>query len=453
MTPLLGAIAWSILGSERSGLINRLFMSVFHTQTPLINTHSLLGIVFVVAIYESCVAFMMISAAMKSMDPSLEESSLMLGAGKFATARRITIPLTLPAVGGAALFIFAGTMGTFAVPAVLGVNAGVFVITTKIYTVVNRFPPDYALAAALGLALAAITGVAVAMYGKQMAANSYTTITGKSFRPRRMNMGSWTPVLFGICLLYVLVAMVIPLGVLVYTSFLVTPTTDPQQIHWTLDNYEHAFVKLPIARIALQTSFVLGILTATIGVVFMGLISWIMYRSKMRGTKLLEYVAMFPQAVPGVVFSLGLLWAWLVIPVGMYGTIWILLLCYLTVFLPLGVRTMTGVIMQLEPSLEECSRMCGASWLRTLWSVTVPLLKPGVLATWMLLFIVSLREVSASVLLVSAENKVIGPTLLNFYETALPPVTAVAVVMAGVIFVGMLAAAMVSRWVGASCRD
>jgi iron(III) transport system permease protein len=327
------------------------------------------------------------------------------------------------------------------------VNVGVFVITTKIYTLVNRFPPDYALASAMGLALAAITGFAVSLYGKAVAARTYTTITGKGFRPRRMNMGAWTPLLFGLCLVYILVAVILPLGILVYTSFLVTPTTDLQEIRWTLANYEFAFIKLPIVRVALQTSFVLGVLTATIGVVYMGLIAWIMYRSKMRGARLLEYVSMFPQAVPGLVFSLGLLWAWLAVPIGIYGTIWILLLCYLTVFLPIGVRTMSGVVLQLDASLEECARVCGASWLKTLWTVTLPLLRPGVVATWMLLFIVSLREVSSSVLLMSAGTKVIGPTLLNFYETALPPVAAVAVVMAAVIFAAMILARLASNWI------
>ena|ERR1051326_393808 len=125
---------------------------------------------------------------------------------------------------------------------------------------------------------------------------------------------------------------------------------------------------------------------------------------------------MFPQAVPKMVFSLRLLWAWIVMPIGVYGTLWLIILAYLTIFFPLGVRTVAGVILQLDRSVEECARVCGATWLATIRTVTLPLLKPGILAAWVLLFIVSVREVSASILLISASTKVIGPAIIQSYQ-------------------------------------
>src|SRR5207237_5148510 len=166
----------------------------------------------------------------------------------------------------------------------------------------------------------------------------------------------------------------------------------------------------------LPISLLLAFATASTGVVFMGIITWIIYRSAVPGRTLLEYVVMFPQSVPRMVFSLGLLCAWIVMPIGIYGTIWLLLVGYLTIFLPLGVRSISGVVLQLERSVEECARVCGATWLTTMRTITLPLLKPGIMAAWVLIFIVSIREVAASILLISARTKGIGPAIIKSYE-------------------------------------
>ena len=177
----------------------------------------------------------------------------------------------------------------------------------------------------------------------------------------------------------------------------------------------------------------------SIGVIFMGIITWIIYRSAVPGRTLLEYVVMFPQSVPRLVFSLGLLWAWIVMPIGIYGTIWLLLVAYLTIFLPLGVRSISGVVLQLEKSVEECARVCGATWLTTMRTITLPLLKPGIMAAWVLIFIVSIREVGASILLISARTKVIGPAIIESFEGSGSQLTsAIAIIQSIIVFVALL---------------
>lgn len=197
-------------------------------------------------------------------------------------------------------------------------------------------------------------------------------------------------------------------------------------------------------RQALVNSLLLGLVTATIGVGLTGLLAWLIQRSKLPGRGMLEYIVMFPQAVPRLVFAFGMMWAWLVFPIPIYGTLWLLLIAYLTVFMPLGVRTISGVLVQLDKSLEECGEVCGASWIYRMRTITMPLLKPGILAAWLLLFIASVRELGASILLMGPTSKVLSPAIVDAWFGTSSELTAamaliqtlvVGVVMA--IFIGL----------------
>lgn len=437
VTPLVGALAWSALASPKSGILNQLWRALGGTQA-LININSPGGIAWVMALFEGSVAFVMISAAMKSMDPALEESSQILGAGKFETMLRVTLPMVAPAVVGATLFVFAEMIGSFSAAAILGMPERFFVITTAIWTLVVRFPPDFPLASAMGLSLFGVMLGMMYLYRRVMRAASYVTITGKAFRPRLMQMGWIRWPLCGICLAYLSVSVFLPMLALIYVSLLKFATVIPKDIFWTLDNYRTAFNLGPI-RAALGTSLLLGLMTATVGMILMGLLSWIINRSQTRGSGVLEYIVMFPQSVPRLVFGLGLLLAWVVMPIPVYGTIWLLLLAYLTVFMPLGIRTISGVMVQLDKSVEECARVCGASWLYQLWTVTMPLLRPGLIAAWMLLFIASVREVGASVLLIGPQTKVIGPAIISSWESSgLQLTAAMAIIQVSIVFAALL---------------
>jgi iron(III) transport system permease protein len=437
VTPLVGALAWSALGSPRGGIINQLWYALGGTQA-LVNINSPGGIAWVMALFEGSVAFVMISAAMKSMDPSLEESSQVLGAGKLETMLRVTLPLVAPAVAGASIFVFAEMLGSFSAAAILGMPERFFVVTTAIWTLVVRFPPDFPLAAAMGLSLFVVMLAMMYCYRRVMRSATYVTITGKAFRPRLMQMGWQRWLLFGTCMVYLCVAVFLPMLALGYVSLLQFATVIPKDIIWTLENYRTAFHLGPI-REALGTSLTLGLLTATSGMVLMGLLSWIIYRSHTRGVGYLEYIVMFPQSVPRLVFGLGLLLGWVVMPIPVYGTIWLLLIGYLTVFLPLGVRTISGVMVQLDKSVEECARVCGASWLYQLWTVTMPLLRPGLIAAWVLLFIASVREVGTSVLLIGPRTKVIGPAIIASWESSgLQLTAAMALIQVFIVFAALL---------------
>jgi iron(III) transport system permease protein len=438
LTPLVGALAWAILAGPKTGFLNQLWHAVSGSKGDLFNIYSPWGIAWVMALFEGTVAFVMIGAAMKSMDPSLEESSRMCGAGKWRTMLRITLPLVTPGVLGAAVFVFAEMLGSFAAALVLGVPGRFFVITTAIWEATLSFPPDYGRAAALGIALFAVMLLSLTAYRWIVRRGNYATITGKAFRPRPLEMGGLAWLLFALCCLYVVVAVALPLAALLLTSFQRFATVFLSQTQLTLANYKTA-LGFGAVNGALANSLLLGVGVATVGVFIIAILVWIIYRSRLPGRGLAEYLVMFPQAVPRMVFGLGLLWAWLNIPIPIYGTIWLLALAYFTVLLPLGVRTLAGVVLQIDRSLEECARVCGASWSHQLRTVTLPLLRPGIIAAWLLLFIASVRELGVSILLVGPKAQVIAPAIVSAWISSSTELSAaLALIQSAAVFIALV---------------
>src|SRR6188508_2393905 len=384
LTPLLGALAWSLLGSPESGFINQ-FWRALGGSGHVIDINTPYGIAWVMALFEGSVAFVMIGAVMKSMDPALEEASQVIGASRLRTMLRVTLPLVIPGVLGAAIFVFAEMLGSFAVALVLGTPNRYYVITTAIYQLIQQYPPRIQIAAAMGTSLFAVMFLMLFLYRRIVTAGSYVTITGKAFRPRVADVGRLRYLLFGVCLFYLAVSVVLPIATLLFASVQKIAVAFPTADNFTLDNFRSA-MSMNAAGSALTNSLILAFATATIGIGLMGLLAWLIYRSRLPGAGLIEYVVMFPQAVPRLVFAFGMMWAWLASPIPIYGTFWILLIAYLTVFLPLGVRT-----------------------------IIAPLLRPGILAAWLLIFVASVRELGASILLMGADSKVMTPAIAEAF--------------------------------------
>ena len=452
LTPLLGALAWSMLGAPESGFINQVWRALGGSE-HIIDINTPYCIAWFMALFEGSVAFVMIAAVMKSMDPALEEASQVMGASRLRTMLRVTLPLVIPGVLGAAIFVFAEMLGSFAVALVLGLPNRYYVITTAIYQLVQQYPPRIQVAAAMGVALFAVMFMMLFIYRRIVSAGSYVTITGKAFRPRVADVGRLRYVLFGVCVLYLLAAVALPIATLLYASVQKIAVAFPAADNFTLNNFRAA-MSMNAVRSALGNSLLLGFATANIGVVLMGLLAWLIYRSRLPGSGLIEYIVMFPQAVPRLVFAFGMMWAWLVFPIPIYGTLWLLLIAYLTVFLPLGVRTIAGVMLQIDKSLEECAQMCGASWTFRTRTVTIPLLWPGLIAAWVLLFIASVRELGASILLMGPNSKVITPSIVeSWFGTASELTATLALIQTLVVAAAMVVLVAVTRRLGAQQVD
>lgn len=438
VTPLLGALAWNLLGAPESGLVNQVWRAS-GGQGAILDITGPMGIAWVMALFEGSVAFVMISAVMKSMDPSLEEASQVMGGGRLRTMFKITLPLVAPGVLGATIYVFAEMLGSFSAALVLGLPNRFYVITTAIYQLVSQYPPRLPLAAAMGTSLFAVMFAMLFIYRRITANRSYVTVSGKAFRPRVMDVGRLRWALFALCGLYVILSVFLPIATLVFSSVQRLTTAFPRMDNFTLEHFRTA-LSLNAIRSAMGNSLLLGLLTATIGVVITGLLAWLIQRSRLPGRGVLEYIVMFPQAVPRLVFAFGMLWAWLVFPIPIYGTFWLLLIAYLTVFLPLGVRTISSVIVQLDKSLEECGEVCGASWAYRLRTITIPLLRPGLLAAWLLLFVASVRELGASILLMGPNSKVLTPAIVEAWFSSSSELTAaMALIQTLVVGLAMLA--------------
>jgi iron(III) transport system permease protein len=444
VTPLLGALAWSLLGAPESGFINQVWRKFVGTEA-LIDITSPMGIAWVMALFEGSVTYVMISAVMQSMDPALEEASAVIGGSRWRTMWRITLPLVAPGVLGAAIFVFAEMLGSFSVALVLGTPARFYVITTAIYHFVSQYPPRIALAAAMGASLFAVMFAMLWLYRWLTSRNSFVTVSGKAFRPRVMDMGPLRWVLFAVVVLYVLASAILPVATLLFAALQKLAVAFPAASNFTLDHFRQA-LSINAVRTAMLNSVMLALATATLGVIMTGLLSWIILRSRLPGRGVLEYLAMFPQAVPRIVFGFGMMWAWLVFPLPIYGTFWVLLIAYLTVFMPLGVRTISGVVLQLDKSLDECGQVCGASWWYRMRTITAPLLRPGLLAAWLLIFVASVRELGASILLMGPDSKVMTPAIVEAWFSSSSELTAaMALIQTVVIAATMLAFGMFTR--------
>jgi iron(III) transport system permease protein len=377
---------------------------------------------------------------MQRMDPALEESSSVFGGGKLRTAIRITLPLMMPAILSAALFMFASIIGSFAIPTILGTSVRFYVATNAIYVLMQGYPPNYPLAAALGLVLIAITAVAVWLVQRVLRGRSYAVISGRNYRPRLVDMKSWTWVLFGFAIVYIIIALALPLVTLVLASLQTSGAINFDVSTWTLANFRYVVIDFPTTREAIVNSLILGVGTGTLGVACATFIAIAVHRSGGIGGKFLEQVTMLPQAFPRLIFAFGFLWMVLTLPIPLYGTLLAVLLAYVVVFLPLAYRGMSGVVVQIDKALEESARVGGASPAHVMRTVTVPLLRSGILATWALLFMVSVREISASLFLTSAHTQVLGPAIFNFWDSGgMPRVSALAVVQAVIILVALFA--------------
>ena len=439
---ILYTVSWIFLASPQIGLLNEATASLFGVRP--FDIFTIWGMIWVDGLHSSPIVFLLMVAAFRSMDPSLEESALMSGATRLQTLRKITLPLVKPALLGAVLIILITSLESFEVPALLGLQEGIYVFTSRIYFVLRTFPPDYASAGALAASLLAIAvlGVALTRFLIGKGSKTFQTVTGKGFRPRPLDLGKWKPVVGAGILLYFFVTVVGPLLVLVYASllpFYQTPSAEAFA-SFTFANYETVFDMRSAVR-ALRNSFILGIGAATIVMSLMAIAAWITVRSRIPGRGIVEQVSFVPLVIPGIVLGLAISFVYLRSPIPIYGTLLILLIAYCTKYLPYGMRYATTSMTQISSELEESALVSGASWWTTFRRVLLPLLSPGILAGFVYILVVSFRELSSSILLYSPGNEVLSILIWEQFENGSFNVLAAIGVLMVLALVGMVAIA------------
>jgi iron(III) transport system permease protein len=433
---VLESIAWIFLLSPKFGYLNVWLRDLFGLQSMPFNVFSLPGMIWVHSVGQVPLAFLMMVAAFKSMDPSLEESAMMSGANTWQTFRRVTLRLLVPTAGSVLLILFVRTLESFETPALIGIPARIYVYTSEIFLAFNEYPPDYGRGGALAVGLLVLSAIGVWLYTRATKeGKKFQTVTGKAFRPRQFDLGPWRWVGFGFLTTYFLIVVLLPFLVLFWASFLpffAAPSWDAVQ-KLSLDNYRYLNGFRPFWG-AMKNSIILSTLTATVAMMLTSLVAWIVYKSRLPGSWVLDFLAFVPITIPGIVMGMALILLYVAFPIPIYGTIWVLLIAYVTRFIPYGMRAASGSILQIHSELEEAAAASGASWWKTFRRVTLPLLRPGLVAGWIYICIVSFREFSTSVLLATGESRVLSILLFTMFEQG--QVTVVAAI--GVLMIATL---------------
>ena len=442
--PFLGAIAWEILAAPNSGLLNQWYQWLFSLDpyANLLDIYTVTGLIFVMACYTFPYVFVLVANALERIPAELEDASAILGGGRWHTFRRVSLPIVRPALLAGALVAFLQAMTQFGAPAILALPAGFHVITTRIWSLF-QFPPDPHLAAAASLPLLILTVLLLRGQNALLRGRGYTVIGGKSGAARRVPLGSWRWPALLFALAVVALPVLLPYAALLKTA-LVRTASEPltwQALTWR--NVRFVFTEFSATQLALTNTFILGVASATCGTALALVAAFLTARRLVPAARLLGFLATAPAAIPGIVLGVGLFLAYTRPPLVLYGTLMILLLAFVTIELPAAYQQLQAALSGLHPELEEASRILGASRLRSLWQITAPLLRSSVVATWCFIFIGAIRELSATILLTTANTKLVSVIIYDLNESG--DLGAISVLGITLLVISFLVVALANR--------
>lgn len=414
---ILYTIGWLLL-LGKAGPVNFWLKRLFHQTGPVVNVYSMWGMIFVEALLWSPFVFLMLAAAFRSMDPSLEEASAACGARIWQTLRRISLRLMLPAFFSVLLLIFIRSFESFEIPALVGLPGDIRVLTTSIYLDAQKLPAQYGSAGAFSVLLMLVVAGTLYLYFRvTREGHRFQTVTGKGYRPALINLGRWRYLAAAGLAFYSFVLLVLPFLIILWASllpFYIQPSFEAISL-FTLKNYITA-IHYPKITDSIKNSILLGLGSASVVMMLTTLASWILVRSKLRGRWLLDLLTTVPLLFPGIVMGLAILRFYLIVPIPIYGTLWILLVAFITRYIPYGIRYTHSGLLQLHRELEEAAYASGASWSNCMRRIILPLLTPSFLGGWVFVFLLSAKELSMSILLVSPQTPVVSVAIFELWE-------------------------------------
>jgi iron(III) transport system permease protein len=416
--PLVAGVAWGILGSPKTGLLN--IVLKWLSIDFRFNFYSMSGLIVVFGIYYAPYVYMFTASALKNMDPSLEEASEVAGASAFTTLFTVTFPLIAPAILAGSLLSFVVMLGIYGVPAALGAPANINVLTTYIFKLTAWSPPLYNTAAAVAILLMVVTAILVWAQQRVLSGKSFATVAGKAFRPRALNLGRWRWFTFGLAATYLFVVVVLPTLALVIAAFRkflffkdFSALFDMSQ--YSLVHFNSVFDN-PLTMLSIWNTLRVGVITALVGGALAFAIGYTVTRTRVAGRGSIDLLSTLPVAIPGLVVGVAYLWAWIGLPGGLYGTLWILALAFVARFIPDTVKALSTSFLQIHKELEEAAWISGRGMLGTIRTIVLPLARPGVVASMTLLFVLAIRELGSSLFLYTSDTTVMAVLLLDYYE-------------------------------------
>lgn len=412
-------LAWVLLASPRTGLLNTFTSNVFGLEEPLLDIFSYGGIIWISVIHQAAIIFILITPAFRGMDAALEESSRVLGAGRLTTLQRVTLPILKPAILAASMLSFIRLMESFETDLILGYSKGIFVYTTRIYQLIYESPPNFPFGMALSSVFLIIIFALVLTQWRILGRRQYVTVTGRGYATRPTPLGRWKYLTLALVLVYFLVGVVLPLSALIAGSFMRlfgVALENP----FTLKHWRET-LRDPLFLPSVKNSLLIGLGAATMGMFLYSFLSYLITKTKLAGRQGLEILTWLPWGVPSVVLALGFLWAYvggLPLPFSLYGSIWLITLVMIVKGFPLGVRVMNGAMVQVGPELEESARVLGGSWFHAFRRILMPLVSPAFVSTWIVLFLLGIRELSTVLFLYSDSSRPMSVLMFEYWSGA-----------------------------------
>ena len=446
--PFIGAMAWGLLLAPRSGYINKMFMALTGGRTPLFNINTLAGIVFVELCYYFPFVFIQVSGALERMDPTLEESARIAGANQMTVIRRITMPLVVPAIAAGAMLILISSLSHFGVPAILGFSNGIFTLPTKIYELIYRASGSFEgirQGASLSILLVAVVVLALALQRRVLRAGRYDIIRGKSMRPMLIKLRGWKTPMLLVCFVFLAITVILPLFTIFGVGFLKAYGVPMKLANMTLNNFKYVLFESKMARDSIRNSFFLSITSAVITMLVGTMIAYVIVKIQPKGKGVLEVLGVLPYSIPGIVLAVGVILTWSgAFYVNLYNTIWIILIAYIARYMAFSMKSASASLEQVHDSLEEASRTCGASHFESLLDVTLPLIRPGMVAGFFLIFLPAMRELTTSLLLYGPFTRTMGVAIYSINEEGY---TVQACALAGVAIIIIVIGELLLRFV------
>ena len=434
LSPFVGAVSWTYLAAPNVGLLNQAIAAI-GAPADLLNIYSVAGVIWVLALFYTPYVYLFVISPMRRMDPALEDAARAHGAGFWLTLRHVTAPLMLPALLSGALVVFVTSAGLFDVPLALASPHGIRTIPTTVFKVV-QYPSDYGLAAAIGVMVMTLTVLITLMQRSYLSKKSFATVTGKGYRPRTVEIGRWKYAALALEVVYVGGGVVLPMAALAMVALSPLWTGKPNPAAFSFANFEFVLFQHDLARRALANSLIVATLGATIGVVVGTLQSYYLQRGRSRLRTVMDAFLSLPIGIPGIILGLGFLILALRTP--LYSTLWIILIAYIARFLPFSTRGISAMLVSLSTDLEESARASGATWLQTMRMVVLPLILPAILAAWLMLFVIFVRELGATILLYAQGTETLSVAMVIMGEMNFGYVAALAMIQAALLFAAFI---------------
>ncbi len=429
--PFLGAIAWIFLAGRNEGWLNKWIRGIFFLSDEfyLFDIFTMKGVVFAMSLYTFPLVFIVVLSGLNNISSDVEDAANVAGGGTFNTMVNITLPLVAPSLFAGFILAALEAMILFGIPAVLAIPAGQHTMTTQLRAFMVSEDDLLGLASAYAMPMLVLAICMVWTRSTILGRRGYATVGGKGGQRRPQKLGAWRIPVFLLSLLPLVCAIVLPSLALLTTSFMKNLGGGLNWANFTLWNY-HFILTNDAVRVSIYNTVLLAIMAATGATIVAAISAFIAQRKLIKGHQYMGFMATAPIGIPGIVLAIGLFSAYTKQPFVLYGTLWIMFLAYLTKYLPLAYQTSNAALTSIHPELEESCRIMGANRLQVFKDVTIPLFKTGIIASWILVFMPSLRELSASVLLWTTNTKVISVVIIDFYEeTLLGPISALGILL------------------------